>query len=195
MLTRLQVSGFKNLVDVDVRFGPFTCVAGLNGSGKSNLFDAIHFLSALSDHPLMDAAMMIRDEKRRNSDIRSLFHHVGDSYDQKISLVAEMIVPKEGVDDLGQKVRASVTFLRYTLVLGYRGSDCLGTQGNLEVLQEELLPINQRDVQRNLGFPHSIEWRKSIIKGRRSSKSPLISTVKEGENTLVNLHEPIRKFS
>jgi len=27
MLTRLKVSGFKNLVDVDVRMGPFTCIA------------------------------------------------------------------------------------------------------------------------------------------------------------------------
>jgi hypothetical protein len=26
MLTRLKVSGFKNLVDVDIRLGPFTCV-------------------------------------------------------------------------------------------------------------------------------------------------------------------------
>ncbi len=25
MLTRLKVSGFKNLVDADVWFGPFTC--------------------------------------------------------------------------------------------------------------------------------------------------------------------------
>ena len=43
MLTRLKVSGFKNLVDVDIRFGPFTCIAGANGVGKSNLFDAINF--------------------------------------------------------------------------------------------------------------------------------------------------------
>lgn len=43
MLTRLKVSGFKNLVDVDVHFGPFTCIAGANGVGKSNLFDAILF--------------------------------------------------------------------------------------------------------------------------------------------------------
>jgi len=26
MLTRLRVKGFKNLVDVEVRFGPFTCI-------------------------------------------------------------------------------------------------------------------------------------------------------------------------
>lgn len=49
MLTQLKVSGFKNLVDVDVHFGPFTCVAGANGVGKSNLFDAIKFLSAIAD--------------------------------------------------------------------------------------------------------------------------------------------------
>lgn len=40
MLTRLKIRGFKNLVDVDVAFGPFTCIAGANGVGKSNLFDA-----------------------------------------------------------------------------------------------------------------------------------------------------------
>jgi hypothetical protein len=29
MLTRLKVNGFQNLVDVDVRFGPFNCIAGV----------------------------------------------------------------------------------------------------------------------------------------------------------------------
>lgn len=57
MITRMKISGFKNLVDVDVRFGPFTCVAGANGVGKSNLFDAILFLSALAKKPLIEAAM------------------------------------------------------------------------------------------------------------------------------------------
>ncbi len=74
MLTRLKVTGFKNLVDVDIRFGPFTCIAGANGVGKSNLFDAIRFLSALADSPLIDAALSVRDEGERTADIRSLFH-------------------------------------------------------------------------------------------------------------------------
>jgi hypothetical protein len=38
------VKGFKNLKEVDVRFGPFTCIAGGNAVGKSNLFDAISSL-------------------------------------------------------------------------------------------------------------------------------------------------------
>ena len=77
MLTRLKVSGFKNLVDIDVHFGPFTCVAGANGVGKSNLFDAIRFLKALASKPLTEAAAMVRDELGRSSDFRGIFHRVG----------------------------------------------------------------------------------------------------------------------
>ena len=35
MLIRFKVQGFKNLADVDVSFGPFTCIAGVNRDGKS----------------------------------------------------------------------------------------------------------------------------------------------------------------
>src|SRR5829696_1955968 len=101
MLTRLKVSGFKNLVDVDVRFGPFTCIAGANGVGKSNLFDAIKFLSALADHSLIEAALSVRDEGGRTADVRSLFHRVGDTYAPQMFFEAEMIIPKDGFDDLG----------------------------------------------------------------------------------------------
>ena len=110
MLTRLKVSGFKNLVDVDVRFGPFTCVAGTNGAGKSNLFDAIQFLSALADRPLIDAALSVRNEGGRTGDIRSLLHRVGDTYADKMTFETEMIVPFEGVDDLGQQAEAALLF-------------------------------------------------------------------------------------
>src|ERR1700704_234999 len=102
MLTRLKVSGFKNLVDVDVRFGPFTCIAGANGVGKSNLFDAIRFLSALADHQLLDAAMSIGEKAGRRGDTRSLFPRVGERYDELMDFEPEMIVPADGFDDLGQ---------------------------------------------------------------------------------------------
>jgi predicted ATPase len=123
MLTRLKVTGFKNLVDVDVRFGPFTCIAGANGVGKSNLLDAISFLSALADLTLSEAALSVRDAGR-SDDIRSLFHRAGDRYDSEISLEAEMIVPRQGGDDLGQMAEAAITFLRYSVGLGYRELIC-----------------------------------------------------------------------
>ena len=119
MLTRLRVKGFKNLADIDVAFGPFTCVAGANGVGKSNLFDAITFLSAIAELPLIDAARCVRDEKNRSNEIKSLFFRAGDETVDEITFVAEMLIPHEGVDELGQNARASITFLQYTLVLGY----------------------------------------------------------------------------
>ena len=47
-------NGFKNLVDFALDFGPYTCIAGANGVGKSNIFDAIRFLSLLTEHTMND---------------------------------------------------------------------------------------------------------------------------------------------
>src|SRR5205814_9694467 len=95
MLTRLKVDGFKNLVDVDVRFGPFTCIAGANAVGKSNLFDAIRFLSAAANQPVLEAALSVRNERGRAGDPGRLFHRVGDQCAPKMSFGAEMIVRRE----------------------------------------------------------------------------------------------------
>jgi predicted ATPase len=187
MLTRLKVTGFKNLVDVDVRFGPFTCIAGANGVGKSNLFDAIRFLSALADQPLVDAALSIRDEGGRTGDIRSLFHRTGESVVDQMSFETEMIVPAEGIDDLGQEAKASITFLRYGLTLGYRKDDQLRSLGSLELIREELSQINIGDAREHLPFPHGVAWRRSAVRGRRTS--PFISTEFEGGNRLIKVHQ------
>jgi predicted ATPase len=187
MLTRLKVSGFKNLVDVDVRFGPFTCIAGANGIGKSNLFDAIRFLSALADRPLIEAARSVRDESGRTGDIRSLFHRVGDKYDDEMSFEAEMIVPQEGADDLGQRAKAGITFLRYSVSLAYRPNSDQRMPGTLELTKEELVHINLREAKRHLLFDHKPAWRKSVVKGRRTK--PYITTQGEGASRTIMLHQ------
>ena len=64
MLVALSIKNFKSIREAHVRFGPFTCFIGHNGVGKSNLFDAIHFLSLLADRNISDAAT----EVRRTSD-------------------------------------------------------------------------------------------------------------------------------
>ncbi|MGD0845735.1 MAG: AAA family ATPase [Geobacteraceae bacterium] len=187
MLTRLKVTGFKNLVDVDLRFGPFTCIAGANGVGKSNLFDAILFLSALADKPLIDAAKSVRDEAGRPSDIRALFHRVGDRYAEEMTFEAEMIVPEKGVDDLGQEARAKITFLRYRVRIGIRAEN-VHKAGGLELLYEELSHINLGSASQNLLFPHKVAaWRYSAVKGRRSGGA-FISTEGEGKERIIELH-------
>ena len=189
MLTRLKVSGFKNLVDVDVRFGPFTCVVGPNGVGKSNLFDAINFLSALANHTLMEAAASVRDQDNRTAEVRRLFHRSGDRYAERMSFEADMVVPRKAFDDLGQEARASITFLRYSLELAYRETGDSLIPGILEIMKEELVYISQRDAWKHLLFTHSAKhWRESVVDGRRTN-APFISTKAEGENRIINLHQ------
>lgn len=60
MLTRLEVSGFKNLRDVRLDLGPFTCIAGENGVGKSNVLDAIEFLSSMTEMSFGEAAQALQ---------------------------------------------------------------------------------------------------------------------------------------
>lgn len=181
MLTRLKVNGFKNLVGVDVRFGPFTCIAGANGVGKSNLFDAIRFLSLTANYSLLEAALRVRDEAGHNNDVRGLFHRVGDQPVDEISFEAEMIVPMQAVDDLGQVGRPTVTFLHYFLTIRLRAGATNGTNPNpLEIVREELVHIKKGDSHEHLLFNHNArEWRDVVVTGRRAGVAFISTTEKE----------------
>jgi len=181
MLTRLKVDGFKNLDGIDVRFGPFTCIAGANGVGKSNLFDAISFLAALADRPLAEAAAAIRGTEGRVGDVRSLFRTTGGRRSSTMSFEAELIIPETGTDDLGSPATASMTFLRYRLELRLR--EASSSLGPLEVAHESMVHINKQGAAAALGFPAAQAWRESVIRGRRSV--PYIQTQEEQGKTLI----------
>ncbi len=190
-------------MDVDVHFGPFTCIAGINGVGKSNLFDAIRFLSDLTYMPLLEAAKSVRSEGQKNSDIRDLFNKVGEEYESKMRFVIDMIIPESGSDDLGQFAEARITTVRYELILSYRGSDVFHPQGLLEIVKEELKPIPLSEARKQMRFSpvHNQSaqdlkisrakesvWQNSVIKGRRTV--PFISTT-EGDERIVNFHQDL----
>jgi predicted ATPase len=189
MLTRLRISGFKNLVDVDVRFGPFTCIAGSNGVGKSNLLDVIAFLSALAEQPLSEAAMGVRNGNQRRGDIGNIFHRYGDHQARKMSLEAEMVIPKFGQDDLGQEAQATTTFVRYALELRLLDRDLKrNLPTRIEIEREELSYIKAGEVKRALGFRASPVWIKSAVSGIRYT-SFYISTAGEGEQKMIAIHQ------
>ena len=121
-LTRIKIDGFKNLVGIDVSFGPFTCIAGANAVGKSNLFDAIVFLSDPTEEFFHEAAISIRgDGKSGDVDcIKSQFFSSDGKYHRHMKFEAEFIIPQTGIDDLRQPLKASITFLKYTLELRLR---------------------------------------------------------------------------
>jgi predicted ATPase len=182
MLTRLIVKGFKNLVDVDLHFGPFTCIAGPNGAGKSNLFDAILFLQALADKPLLEAAMTVRGGR----DIRRLFTANGDG---KMTLSAEMLIPHQGMDNFGQRAEASSTFVKYTLELKYRSPKDDLSGSDIELEGENLTYIQKGEAVREMRFPHSPKWRESVLHADR--RAPYITT--DHKLGIVKRHQDRRR--
>jgi len=193
MLTRLKVSGFKNLGDIDVSFGPFTCIAGANGAGKSNLLDALRFLAALADRTLLDAALNVRGKGRQAEDVASLFQRIGSHRTDRLSFDAEMLVPAFGMGDMAEKVTASATLLRYRLELGLRDDDS-ALRGPLELVEETLISIPVSDANDGLPFPRvSPQWRRSALHGEGTSHA-FITTEGMGAARMVTLHgEPGRQ--
>lgn len=177
MLTRLQVDGFKNLRAVDLRLGHLTCIAGSNGVGKSNLFDAIAFLSDLASMPLLNAATRVRGTGGRLSGIDQLFSSYGQA-ERRLRLSAEMIVPRTVFDDFDRKAVATATCLRYSISLIYEEPVGERDDGQaLRVETEELTALSLAAATEALKFKPSKWWRARYLKGPGARTSPFISTV------------------
>lgn len=187
MLTRLHINGFKNLTNVEIAFGPFTCIAGANGVGKSNLFDAIMFLRDLTDYSLTETAARVRDPLGRSGDLQAIFHQTASGPFQNLSFEADFVVPNNVTDDFGRQATPSTTFLRYKLTLKYVPKST-ATSERIEIVEEKLTYIQKSHARRLLGFPHSTSFRDSVIVGRRTTD--LISTDfdEKGQST-INLHQ------
>ncbi|WP_069471371.1 AAA family ATPase [Candidatus Marithrix sp. Canyon 246] len=64
MITKIEIDGFKTFSNLKIELSPFVIIAGANGSGKSNLFDAILLLSRLAETDIKSAFQEQRGEAR-----------------------------------------------------------------------------------------------------------------------------------
>jgi predicted ATPase len=175
VLTRLEVDGFKNLVNFSMDFGPFTCIAGPNGVGKSNVFDAIRFLSLLADHTITEAALLVRGSGIDSGDIRHLFRMSGSSREERFRIAAEMLIERSVSDDFGRPAEANSTYLRYEIVIGYEPATHRGTLGRLVLRSETLDYRTEGEAATRLRFPHSPRFRKAAVVNKRRTRSGYIS--------------------
>src|SRR5437588_11571678 len=97
MITQIEIDGFKTFKDFKVELAPFQVIVGPNGSGKSNLFDALHFLSSLTESDLSTAFQAIRGYTNE------LFTKLpdGNSVD-RMRFAVEMLLDRKVQDDFGQ---------------------------------------------------------------------------------------------
>jgi predicted ATPase len=191
VLTRLEVDGFKNLLDFSVDLGPYTCIAGANAVGKSNIFDAIEFLSLLADHPFLEAARRLRPVGPGGGDPQTLFWQNGAGAEASMKLAAEMIVPSNVEDDFGRQVRPTTSFVRYEIELHYLAPDISrpGQPGRIELVREELRHITSGDAPGRLPWARFKKpFRESVVFGRRSGTAYISTTYDDGSG-VVNVHQ------
>ncbi|SNY12252.1 AAA family ATPase [Paractinoplanes atraurantiacus] len=115
MLTRIEIDGFKTFRDFALDLPPFLVVLGRNGTGKSNLFDALRFLSRLASEPVAEAAQHVR------GDLRELFHRdAASSSDREMRFAVEVLLDSRVTDAFGETRAVEATRVRYELTIEFR---------------------------------------------------------------------------
>lgn len=86
-VTHLQLTDFRSYEAVDVQFGPgVTTLVGRNGQGKTNVVEAVRYLSTLSSHRVASDAPLIRFGAQR-AVIGAKVNKAGRSLSLEVTLV------------------------------------------------------------------------------------------------------------
>ncbi len=144
-----------------MEFTPLTLIAGANGSGKSNLFDALRLLARLAEVDLRTAF----NEQRGDPD--ELFTKLDEGeYAQEMRFEVEMLLPTSVRDNWGGATELRYKRLRYELEISRTGSDT-GFR-DLKIVSESLERIrSEEDVwaKRLLGSKLKMVWKSDLSGG------------------------------
>lgn len=111
LITRIEIDGFKTFTKFSADLKPFVAVIGPNASGKSNLFDALKFLSKLAQTDVRQAMQDLRGEPEE------LFRQTARGTQKKMTFALEALLPKQGTDDFGAKFETPAQRIRYEIQL------------------------------------------------------------------------------
>jgi predicted ATPase len=138
MLTRIEIDGFKTFEGFGLDLQPLTAVVGPNASGKSNLFDALRFLSLLAQYDIHTAMQGVRGEPEE------LFRQTPTGNSDCMSFAVEVLLGRNGVDAFGTSYVIPAQRLRYELKLALtRTSE--GALRGIFVREERCRPIARKD--------------------------------------------------
>ena len=171
MITRFEVDGFKNLKEFSCDFAPYTCIAGPNSVGKSNVFDALAFLAATASVSFNQAASSMRGQSGDIDDLFAPDH-------SEIHFAVELIVQNFFTDEFQRSVSVDHTYLRYELRLAKEQVPVAagGTVSTLKLVEETLAPLPKKRAEARLGWVRwGTEFAKSALKFSGHTKS-FIST-------------------
>jgi predicted ATPase len=180
MITQIEIDGFKTFQDFKLELGPFQVIVGVNGTGKSNLFDALRLLSRLADADLRTAFQDLRGEAGE------LFRLLPDGQPtNKIKMAVELFIDRHIRDSWGAEAELKFTRLRYEVHIERR-ADERGLE-RLYVEHESLTPLARGSdawLKRHLAREAN-RWLPRLTGGR----SPFISTSPKDDRPTIALHQ------
>ncbi|MBO3458512.1 AAA family ATPase [Aetokthonos hydrillicola Thurmond2011] len=168
MLTRIEIDGFKTFEKFGLDIGSLQVILGANASGKSNLFDAIRFLSRIAQTDLRTATEELRGEPVE------LFRFQADGKPStRMNFAVELMLAPQVTDFWGDTVKISHSRARYEVEIELRQISPGLEQ--LVVVREVAYPILIENDLWSAEQEISPEFRQAFLKYRHSS--PWLTTV------------------
>lgn len=183
MITKIKINGFKSFQDFEMEFTPFTVIAGVNASGKSNLFDALMLLARLAETDNLKKAF-----KEQRGEFLELFtQYTEGKYAQEMSFEVEILVNKTIKDDWGNERELKYTRLRYCLKIK-RFTNDIGIE-DLAVVEESLENLKHSEDKWIQLIPKERveDWRPKVITGKRGK--PYLNTEIENNTPTVSVFQ------
>jgi len=180
MITYIKITGFKSFQNFEMEFTPLTLVAGINASGKSNLFDALKLLSRLAESDLKTA---FSDQR---GDPRELFTQLDEElYSSEMEFIVDLLVNRTIRDNWGGEEKLNNTRLRYRLIIN-RMNNSLGFE-DLYIKHESLEKIRPDEDFWIKRFKQAKGITKTLKAG--GSREPFIQTLNEGNTTAIKIRQ------
>jgi len=170
MLTRIEIDGFKTFENFSLDLEPLTAIVGPNASGKSNLFDALRFLSLLAQYDIRTAMQGLRGEPEE------LFRRTPGGLADCMTFAVEVLLSRRGVDAFGTSYETPAQRLRYQLRLGM-AQTAEGAPRGIFVRSEHCHPIARKD--------DKSEYLRNARLNRNARVNPFIEVAENGDAILV----------
>jgi predicted ATPase len=181
MITYIKIHGFKSFHNFEMEFTPLTVVAGVNASGKSNLFDALQLLTRLAE---VDLKTAFSEQRGHPSELFTQYDE-GD-YASEIEFTVDMLVNRKVKDNWGGEVDLKYTRLRYDLRIK-RETNSIGFE-DLFIVNERLENLKHNEdkwVKKYIIKDVLESWRPKLQKGGRRAIPYIFTEDRDGIATIV----------
>lgn len=177
MITRIEIDGFKSFTDFSIDLEQFTMVAGTNGVGKSNLFDALLHVGRLVGRGAgIDGGTLRQAFESNRGSLEDLFTlYPSNERARTMTFAVELLLPSKIEDQFGSEVPLHHRRLRYEVAVSRED------EGALRLERERLTPILKGD-DRYLRLHKDLS---AELRGSRGRRKPFI----ESDGGEVYLHQ------